>query len=105
MQDPYTICGGLQDNGFAQKPQTGTFWRNFQTGDGTTCVMDLGDPAWDVLWAAAQEHGKVAGFLCTDVAGGRALREQGFRVLAYGGDLWLYQQALREGIAGLKRAD
>jgi hypothetical protein len=30
---------------------------------------------------------------------------QGFRALAYGGDLWLYQQALRDGIAGLKRAD
>ena len=55
--------------------------------------------------AAARAHGKAAGFLCTDVAGGRALLAQGFRALAYGGDLWLYQQALRDGIAGLKRAD
>jgi len=42
--DDTIVIGGLQDNGFAQKPQTGTFWRNFQTGDGTTCVMNLGDP-------------------------------------------------------------
>ncbi|HYH67820.1 MAG TPA: aldolase/citrate lyase family protein [Urbifossiella sp.] len=52
--------------------------------------------------AAAQRHGKAAGFMCTDVAGGRALLEQGYRALAYGGDLWLYQQALRAGVAGLK---
>lgn len=55
--------------------------------------------------AAAEAAGKAAGFMCTDVAAGRALHEQGFRILAYGGDLWLYQQALREGIAGLKRTE
>lgn len=52
--------------------------------------------------AAARDHGKAAGYMCADVAGGRALLEQGYRALAYGGDLWLYQRALREGIAGLK---
>ncbi|MBN9523778.1 aldolase [bacterium] len=52
--------------------------------------------------ATARRHGKAAGFMCADVAGGRALLEQGYRALAYGGDLWLYQQALREGVAGLK---
>jgi 2-dehydro-3-deoxyglucarate aldolase/4-hydroxy-2-oxoheptanedioate aldolase len=55
--------------------------------------------------AAAASHGKAAGFMCADVAAGRALREQGYRMLAYGGDMWLYQQALREGIAGLTRAE
>lgn len=55
--------------------------------------------------AAAEARGKAAGMLCADVAGGRALREQGFRALAYGGDLWLYQQALRQGLQGLKAAD
>jgi 2-dehydro-3-deoxyglucarate aldolase/4-hydroxy-2-oxoheptanedioate aldolase len=55
--------------------------------------------------AAARAHGKAAGFMCTDVASGRALLAEGFRVLAYGGDLWLYQQALREGISGLRRTD
>jgi 2-dehydro-3-deoxyglucarate aldolase/4-hydroxy-2-oxoheptanedioate aldolase len=46
--------------------------------------------------------GKAAGFMCADVAGGRALLEQGFRMLAYGCDLWLYQQALRQDIAALQ---
>ncbi len=27
---------------------------------------------------------------------------QGFRCFAYGGDLWLYQQALRQGITALR---
>jgi 2-dehydro-3-deoxyglucarate aldolase/4-hydroxy-2-oxoheptanedioate aldolase len=52
--------------------------------------------------AACRQHGKAAGFLASDVAGGRGLLEQGFRMLAYNGDLWLYQAALREGIAALK---
>jgi MYXO-CTERM domain-containing protein len=42
--DDTIAIGGLQDNGFAQRPTTGTFWRNFQTGDGTSCVMNLADP-------------------------------------------------------------
>ena len=58
-----------------------------------------------VVVDAARAHGKAAGFLCADVASGRALLAQGFRALAYGGDLWLYQQVLREGISALQRAD
>jgi len=52
--------------------------------------------------AACRQHGKAPGFMASDVAGGKALLEQGFRILAYGGDLWLYQAALRAGIEGLK---
>ncbi len=51
---------------------------------------------------ACRRHGKSAGMLCADVAGGRALLGQGFRMLAYGGDLWLYQQALRQGVEALR---
>jgi 2-dehydro-3-deoxyglucarate aldolase/4-hydroxy-2-oxoheptanedioate aldolase len=36
---------------------------------------------------AARRHGKAAGFMCMDVASVRALLAQGFRALAYGGDL------------------
>jgi len=52
--------------------------------------------------AACQKHGKAAGFMCADVADGRALLARGFRILAYSGDLWLYQQALRAGLAALR---
>jgi 2-keto-3-deoxy-L-rhamnonate aldolase RhmA len=52
--------------------------------------------------AACHRHGKVPGFLAGDVAGGKKLLDQGFRMLAYGGDLWLYQSALRDGLAALR---
>ena len=45
-----------------------------------------------------QKHGKSAGFMTSNVEEGRSMREKGFRCLAYGGDLWLYKQALQQGI-------
>jgi 2-dehydro-3-deoxyglucarate aldolase/4-hydroxy-2-oxoheptanedioate aldolase len=50
---------------------------------------------------ACRRHRKVPGFMAADVPGGKMLLDQGFRMIAYGGDLWLYQQALREGVAAL----
>ena len=58
--------------------------------------------ALDSVLAACREFNKVPGFLAGDVPAGRALLDQGFRMLAYGGDLWLYQAALRQGIEALK---
>ena len=52
--------------------------------------------------AACAQHGKVAGIMCGDVATGQAQLQQGFRALAYSGDLWLYQQALRQGLDTLR---
>ncbi len=53
--------------------------------------------------SACQQHNKVPGFMASDIAGGKKLLDQGFRILAYGGDLWLYQSALREGVTVLQR--
>jgi 2-dehydro-3-deoxyglucarate aldolase/4-hydroxy-2-oxoheptanedioate aldolase len=36
------------------------------------------------------------------VADARAALDQGFRIVAYSGDLWLYQLALREGLAAIR---
>jgi len=52
--------------------------------------------------AACRRHNKAAGFMASDVTGGRALLDQGFRILAYGGDLWLYQNALKDGVTALQ---
>lgn len=52
--------------------------------------------------AACQKHGKVPGFMAGDVAVGKKLLDQGFRMLAYSGDLWVYQSALREGVMALR---
>ena len=48
------------------------------------------------------EHGKTAGIMPTDVAGGKAVLDQGFRIVAYSGDLWIYQAALRRSLAELR---
>jgi 2-dehydro-3-deoxyglucarate aldolase/4-hydroxy-2-oxoheptanedioate aldolase len=52
---------------------------------------------------AARRHGKAAGILTGNVEQARTLLRQGFRILAYGGDIWLYQQALRDGLAALRQ--
>jgi 2-keto-3-deoxy-L-rhamnonate aldolase RhmA len=55
--------------------------------------------ALDRVVAAAQSHGKYAGFMAGSPAEAAMLVERGFSILAYGGDLWVYQDALRDGIA------
>ena len=50
---------------------------------------------------ACRRHGKIPGFMASDVPAGKALLDKGFRMIAYGGDLWLYQTALREGVVAL----
>lgn len=51
---------------------------------------------------ACRRHNKIPGFLAGDIPNGQSLLDQGFRMLAYGGDLWLYQAAVRQGVAALK---
>jgi 2-keto-3-deoxy-L-rhamnonate aldolase RhmA len=55
--------------------------------------------ALDQVATAARNHGKYAGFMAGSPAEAALLVERGFSILAYGGDLWVYQDALREGIA------
>ncbi|MFN8665052.1 MAG: aldolase/citrate lyase family protein [Thermomicrobiales bacterium] len=52
--------------------------------------------------AACERHGKVAGIMVGDTVTGKAMLEQGFRAIAYSGDLWIYQQGLREGLSVLR---
>ena len=54
-----------------------------------------------VVWAC-ERNGKAAGFMVSSIAEGRSKLAQGFRCLAYWGDLWIYGQALAAGIAGIK---
>jgi len=58
--------------------------------------------AVEKMLEACRTRGKAAGIMCGDVATGQAQLAQGFRALAYSGDLWIYQQALREGLGALR---
>ena len=57
--------------------------------------------AVDTVLAACRRHRKVPGFMAGSIADGKSLLDRGFRMLAYNGDLWLYQNALREGLSAL----
>jgi 2-dehydro-3-deoxyglucarate aldolase/4-hydroxy-2-oxoheptanedioate aldolase len=54
--------------------------------------------------AATNQHGKAAGYLVSDVREAQLRLDQGFRCLAYQADLWLYQNALREGLEKVRAA-
>jgi 2-keto-3-deoxy-L-rhamnonate aldolase RhmA len=55
-----------------------------------------------VVLEACRCHGKTPGFMAGGIEDGRALLDRGFRLLAFGGDLWLYQTALRSGVVAVK---
>ena len=58
--------------------------------------------AVDHVLQTARKHRKAAGFMAMEVEQGRSLLNAGFRILAYGGDIWLYQRVLQDGIAALR---
>ncbi len=59
--------------------------------------------AVDKVLSACAAHGKTAGIMAGGVDVGREWIRRGFRAVAYWGDLWIYQQALAEGIAALRQ--
>ncbi len=65
------------------------------------------DPRYEAalarVLAAACKEGKPAGFLVADESWARAYWERGFRILAYGQDHVLFQNALRAGLDALRR--
>jgi 2-keto-3-deoxy-L-rhamnonate aldolase RhmA len=46
--------------------------------------------------------GKAPGIMSTSVDEARMQLEQGFRCVAYWGDIWLYASALRQGLAAIR---
>lgn len=58
--------------------------------------------ALDRVVKAAHANGKPAGFMAGSQVEAAMLVERGFRILAYDGDLWVYQDSLRTGIQKVK---
>lgn len=58
--------------------------------------------AIDRVIAACHKNGKVPAVLVTSVEEGRAQIQRGFRLVAYGGDVWIYQSALKQGLEALR---
>lgn len=51
-----------------------------------------------------EKHGKAAGCFVADVEAAIHWKEKGYRFIAYSGDVWLYQQAVKQGIATIRNA-
>lgn len=58
--------------------------------------------AIDRVLAACQKFGKVPAVLVTSVEEGRSQIQRGFRLVAFGGDVWIYQSALAQGLAAVR---
>ena len=58
--------------------------------------------AIDQVLAACKKHGKIPAVLTTGVEEARAQIQRGFKLVAYGGDVWIYQTALTQGLAAVR---
>ena len=58
--------------------------------------------AIDRVLAACRAHHKAPGVLTTGVADAKTQLARGFKLIAYGGDSWIYQTALREALTALR---
>jgi 2-keto-3-deoxy-L-rhamnonate aldolase RhmA len=54
---------------------------------------------------ACRQHGKAAGFMVASPEEAHTKLEQGFRCLAYWGDLWIYQQALSTALQRIRSSN
>ena len=51
---------------------------------------------------ACRNQGKVPGMMASGVDNARALLDQGFRILAYWGDLWIFGEALKQALDAIR---
>jgi 2-dehydro-3-deoxyglucarate aldolase/4-hydroxy-2-oxoheptanedioate aldolase len=58
--------------------------------------------AVDRVLAACRRQGKAAAYMASSPEEGLKLLQQGFRCLAYLGDLWIYKQGLEAGIRAIR---
>jgi 2-dehydro-3-deoxyglucarate aldolase/4-hydroxy-2-oxoheptanedioate aldolase len=61
--------------------------------------------AVDRVLDACHRHGKTPGIMAADAQAALPLLGQGFRAIACGGDLWIYGQALSQGIEEIRRGN
>ena len=60
------------------------------------------ESAIDRVIAACHKNNKIPAVLVTSIEEGRAQIQRGFKLIAYGGDVWIYQSALKQGLAAVR---
>lgn len=58
--------------------------------------------AMDQVIAACNTNGKIGGFMPTTLDLAEVVASKGFRMLAWSGDIWIYQAALKSGMNSLR---
>lgn len=56
----------------------------------------------DRVAEAADRNGKASGFMVSSVEEAQRMIDRGYRCLAYGGDLWIYGEALRSALTSVR---
>jgi 2-keto-3-deoxy-L-rhamnonate aldolase RhmA len=103
-----TVAGVRNADAIAAVPGIDVLWiGHFDLTNSLGIPGQFDHPEFKASMASVLEvcgrHGKVPGILAGDTVGGKKLLDQGFRMLAYGGDLWLYQAAVRQGVSALQQ--
>lgn len=60
--------------------------------------------ALDACVATARKYGRAAGFMASSPADADTMIARGFRAIAYWGDIWIYQSALRAGLTAVRES-
>jgi len=58
--------------------------------------------AMDRVIAACNDNGKIGGFMPTTLDLAEVVADKGFRMLAWSGDIWIYQAGLKSGMNSLR---
>lgn len=61
--------------------------------------------AADRVLEACERSGKTPGMMAPDIETAKSVLRQGFRALAYSGDVWIFGQALADGITAIRVND
>jgi len=104
-----TVAGVDQVDRIAAVDGIDVLWiGHFDLTNSLGIPAQFGHPAYleavDRVLAACRAHGKAAGFMVATAEEARAKLDQGFRCLAFWGDIWIYQQALSAGLSSIRSA-
>ncbi|MBC7799593.1 MAG: hpch/hpai aldolase [Gemmatimonadaceae bacterium] len=105
-----TAAGARNADAIAATPGLDCLWvGHFDLSASLGVPGDFGCRAYrdaqEAICAAAQRHGKALGRLVGGMAEAEAAVQDGFTLIAYGGDIWLLQQAVAAGVQGIAALD
>lgn len=105
-----TAEGARNAEAIAATPGLDVIWvGHFDLSASLGVPGDFAGPAYraaqGAICAAARRHGKALGKLVGSMAEAEQAVADGFTLICYGGDVWLLQAAIAEGVRGIRALD